>query len=164
MVNFRFHVVSIIAIFLAIAVGTVMGATFVGRGVVENLQNRIDAADKTSTDVRAKNEQLSGQADATARYIDETQGYAVGRSLAGVTVNMVAERGVDGATVDKQAQLLRQAGATVPGIVWLEERWKLNETAQLSALRDATGLTTRALTPEVMIRRAALASRLRRVT
>src|SRR6478609_2072541 len=147
MVNFRFHVVSIIAIFLAIAIGTVMGATFVGRGVVENLQNRIDAADKTSADVRARNEQLTAQADATTRYIDETQGYAVGRALAGATVNIVAERGVDGATVDRQAELLRQAGATVPGVVWLEEPWKLNETSELVALRNATGLSNRAPTP-----------------
>ena len=42
MIHFRFHIVSIIAVFLAIAIGTVMGATFVGRGVIDRLQNRID--------------------------------------------------------------------------------------------------------------------------
>jgi hypothetical protein len=146
MVNFRFHVVSIIAIFLAIAIGTVMGATFVGRGVIENLQNRIDHADKTSADVRAKNEELQAGADQSSKYVDETQNYAVGRSLAGVRVDLVTERGVDNTTVDRQADLLRQAGATVPGVVWLEDAWKLDDPAELTALRDATGLTNRTAT------------------
>jgi hypothetical protein len=147
MVNFRFHVVSIIAIFLAIAIGTVMGATFVGRGVIDNLQGRIDRVQHNADLEHEENARISSDNENQAKYIEETQGYAVGRSLAGVTVNMVAERGVDGATVDRQAQLLRQAGATVPGVVWLEESWKLNETSELTAMRQATGLSNRAPTP-----------------
>jgi hypothetical protein len=147
MVNFRFHVVSIIAIFLAIAIGTVMGATFVGRGVVDRLQNRIDDVEKTSNEVKADNEALQASADETARYVDQTATYAVGRSLAGVRIDLVAERGIDGATVDRQADLLRQAGATVVGVAWLEDAWKLEQPEQLRALRDATGLSNRAPTP-----------------
>lgn len=144
MVNFRFHVVSIIAIFLAIAIGTVMGATFVGRGVVDRLQNNIDAVEKTSNDIKAKNEQLESDADQVAKYVDETQAYAVGRALAGVSVDLVVERGVDGTTVDRQAELLREAGATVPGVVWLEDSWKLDDADQRNAMRTATGLSNRA--------------------
>ena len=147
MVNFRFHVVSIIAIFLAIAIGTVMGATFVGRGVVENLQNRIDTVQQNSNDVKAKNERLEGDAEQTSKYVDETATYAVGRALAGARIDLVAERGIDGATVDRQAELLRQAGATVPGVVWLEDSWTLYDPQQRSAFRDATGLTNRAAAP-----------------
>jgi hypothetical protein len=147
MVNFRFHVVSIIAIFLAIAIGTVMGATFVGRGVVENLQNRIDRVEKTRNDVISENESLQEAADQSAKYVDETQGYAVGRALAGVIVGLVAERGVDAATVDQQAQLLRLAGATVPGVVWLEDTWQLSDPDQRTAMRTATGLSNRAPAP-----------------
>src|SRR4051812_9585891 len=147
MVNFRFHVVSIIAIFLAIAIGTVMGATFVGRGVIDRLQNRIDTVQQNADEARTKNDQLQGEADDTARYADQTAGYAVGRSLAGVRVDLVAERGVDAATVDQQAELLRQAGATVPGVIWLEESWKLDDNDELSAMRTATGLSNRAPRP-----------------
>jgi hypothetical protein len=147
MVNFRFHVVSIIAIFLAIAIGTVMGATFVGRGVIDRLQNRIDTVQQNADDARTKNEELRAEADENGKYVDQTSNYAVGRSLAGVRIDLVAERGVDGGTVDRQADLLRQAGATVPGVVWLEDSWKLTDADQLSALRDATGLSNRTPTP-----------------
>lgn len=147
MVNFRFHVVSIIAIFLAIAIGTVMGATFVGRGVIDNLQGRIDRVQRNADQEHEENARLSAANDQQAQYVDQTAGYAVGRSLAGVRIDLVAERGVDGATVDEQADLLRSAGATVPGIVWLEESWKLNSADEQSAMRAATGLTNRAPVP-----------------
>ena len=98
MVNFRFHVVSIIAIFLAIAIGTVMGATFVGRGVIDRLQNRIDTVQQNADDARTRERAAQGRRPTqTAKYVDETRDYAVGRSLAGVRIDLVAERGVDGA-------------------------------------------------------------------
>jgi hypothetical protein len=147
MVNFRFHVVSIIAIFLAIAIGTVMGATFVGRGVIDRLQNRIDHVERTSSDVQAENDRLETAANQNSKYIDQTSTYAVGRSLPGVRVDLVAERGVDGGAIDEQADLLRAAGATVPGVVWLEESWKLDTPDEVSAMRTATGLTNRAPAP-----------------
>ncbi len=144
MVNFRFHVVSIIAVFLAIAIGTVLGSAFVGRGVVDRLQGRIDEVQKNADEARAENEQLKSDAAATDRYVDQTAAYAVGRSLPGVRVSVVAERGVDGGVLDAQATLARDAGAVVPGVVWLEERWGLDRAEDLTALRDATGLSTRA--------------------
>ena len=42
MINFRFHVVSLIAIFLALALGVVIGAGVIDRGVVDALDNRLD--------------------------------------------------------------------------------------------------------------------------
>ena len=35
----------------------------------------------------------------------------------------------------------------MPGVVWLEESWKLGDADEQSAMRDATGLTNRAPTP-----------------
>jgi len=143
MVNFRFHVVSIIAVFLALAIGTVLGSAFVGRGVIDNLQGRINTVQKAADDTRDRNEHLKSDIDVLTRYTRQTANYAVGRSLAGVRVDLVAERGVDGGAVDAQATLLRQAGATVPGVIWLEPRLKLTSRADQADLRTATGLTNR---------------------
>ena len=45
MINFRFHVVSLIAIFLALALGVVIGAGVIDRGVVDTLNNRLDSVE-----------------------------------------------------------------------------------------------------------------------
>ena len=144
MINFRYHVVSILAVFLALAIGTVMGASFVGRGLIDNLQGRIDergAARPTRRTPRMSDS--SARTTNSNKYVDETQLFAVARSLVGVRANVVAERGTDGGTVDAQVALLREGGGTVPGVVWLEEKWSLSEPGSAGELRAATGLTNR---------------------
>ena len=42
MINFRFHIVSLIGIFLALALGIVIGAGVIDRGIVDTLDNRLD--------------------------------------------------------------------------------------------------------------------------
>ncbi len=143
MINFRYHVVSILAVFLAIAIGTVMGASFVGRGVIDSLQSRITRVQRLTDAQRDRNDKLQGEIGKLGDFVDETAGYTVARSLTAVRVNVVAERGTDGDAVDRQGGLVRQAGATVPGVVWLEDSWKLESADAAAALRAATGLTTR---------------------
>jgi hypothetical protein len=143
MINFRYHVVSILAVFLALAIGTVMGASFVGRGIIDNLQKQIDTVSGHADTVQAKNEKLQGENDQLNKYVEQTQLFAVARSLVGVRANVVAERGTDGGTVDDQVTLLRQGGSTVPGVVWLEDKWTLKDPGSANELRAATGLTNR---------------------
>ena len=143
MINFRYHVVSILAVFLALAIGTVMGASFVGRGVIDRLNERITSVRKNADGIKAANSKLQNEVDELGAYRDETASFTVARSLTGLRVNLVAERGVDSAVVDKQATLLRQGAATVPGVIWLEDVWKLDSAEAMASLRTATGLTAR---------------------
>ncbi len=143
MINFRYHVVSILAVFLALAIGTVMGASFVGRGVIDRLNERITSVRKNADGIKAEDAKLQGQVDKLSSYRDETASFTVARSLTGLRVNLVAERGVDSAVVDKQATVLRQGAATVPGVIWLEDIWKLESADAATNLRTATGLTTK---------------------
>ena len=143
MINFRYHVVSILAVFLALAIGTVMGASFVGRGVIDRLNEGITRVRKNADGIKMENAKLQGEVDKLSSYRDETASFTVARSLTGLRVNLVAERGVDGAVVDKQATVLRQSAATVPGVIWLEDIWKLDSADATANLRTATGLTTK---------------------
>ena len=53
MVNLRYHIVSIVAVFLALGIGIVMGSTVVDRGIVDVLNRRVDGVEKTLKAVRA---------------------------------------------------------------------------------------------------------------
>ncbi len=153
MVNFRFHVVSILAIFLAIAIGTVMGAAFVGRGVVDSLQTRIDTVDRNRQQVESENRTVVSQRDELQRYVDQSAPITVQGRLEGVRVDVVAQRGIDSGVVDAQVESLRGSGAIVPGVLWLEDSWQLAEAGSAADLRAATGLTQRS--PGVLRRDAA---------
>ena len=59
MINFRFHVVSLIAIFLALALGVVIGAGVIDRGVVDTLNSRLDRVEAKSDRIQSANNKLS---------------------------------------------------------------------------------------------------------
>ena len=61
MINFRFHLASLVAIFLALALGVVIGAGVVDRGVVDALDNRINTVEDRANDARAENDELKSQ-------------------------------------------------------------------------------------------------------
>ena len=81
MINFRYHVVSIIGIFIALAVGVVLGAG--------PLQSRIQAGVSTSSSTAATDPQLSAQADAEAAGLKALASSALSGSLAGAKVALV---------------------------------------------------------------------------
>jgi hypothetical protein len=144
MINFRFHIASLIAVFLALALGVVMGSTVIDRAIVEGLRDQIDRVKDNQDAVQAQNSTLEAERDQLNDYVDQTAPWAVDTQLTDQAVAIVAERGVDEDTVKAQAALLRQADGVVPGILWLEEPWNLGgDGASADALRTALGSTTR---------------------
>ena len=58
MINFRFHLASLIAIFLALALGVVVGAGVIDRGVVDTLNSRLDSVERKSDRIQGENDVL----------------------------------------------------------------------------------------------------------
>ncbi len=139
MISFRFHVVSITAVFLAIAIGVVVGTTYVDGAIVDGLRNRIDAVEENLDERRAENDRLEGELGRAGAYIEASAQYAVTDRLTGVPVLLVATRGIDEGVVEQTALLARQAGGVTPGIVWLESPWGLESDDQRAALADIVG-------------------------
>jgi hypothetical protein len=93
MISFRFHVVSITAVFLAIAIGVVIGSTYVDDGVVTPLRNRIDTVNERADEARAENERLEGELATARDVIGLSADYAVSDRLTDVPVALLAVRG-----------------------------------------------------------------------
>ena len=143
MINFRFHIVSLIAVFLALAVGIVMGSTVINTAIVDQLRREIKRVEKSADDQRAENNQLRDERDRLQSFVDDSARSSVTDSLKDRPVTTMALRGVDDDTVKKQVALLQDAGSTTEGIVWLEDAWDLSTPDQVTALRQATGSTAK---------------------
>lgn len=142
MISFRFHLVSIVAVFLGIAIGVVVGSTFVDRAIVDGLQDRIDTVEENLDQRRAENDQLQSENGRLADALAAATPFAVSGRLDGQAVLVLAVRGVDEDTVDRLVELARQAGAEAPGILWVEPSWALadrDEAAQLAELAGIAG-------------------------
>ncbi len=140
MISFRFHVVSITAVFLAIAIGVVVGTTYVDRAVVDSLENRVDRVSRNLDERKAENDRLEAELDQTRAYAGVSADFAVTDRLTGVPVLLLAARGIDEDVATETLALARRAGAVVPGITWLEERWSLESDEDRAALATATGI------------------------
>lgn len=139
MINFRFHIVSIIAVFLALALGIVMGATVVNRAIVDRLNDRIDTVEANANKRKAESDQLRSEVGQLHGYIDSAKDFAVAGRLDGVTVATIATRGVDDDPVKQTVGLAQRAGAQNLGILWLEEKFTLGDNDALRQLGDILG-------------------------
>jgi len=139
MINFRFHIVSLIAVFLALALGIVMGATVVNRAIVDRLNSRIDTVEDNANKRKAESDQLRGEVGQLQQYIDGTKDFAIAGRLNGVSLATIATRGVNSDAVKQTVQLAQQAGARAPGIVWLEGKLTLSDPDTLRELGELLG-------------------------
>jgi hypothetical protein len=138
-INFRFHLVSLIAVFLALALGVVMGYGVLGQPTVKGLQNRIDAVEARANRIRLENDQLRDAVDQLNGFVGDSSRFVITDRLDGARVLPIAIRGVDGDDLVATAELARQAGADAPGILWLEDRWALKTDDDVRALAAAIG-------------------------
>jgi len=160
LINFRFHLISLIAVFLALAVGVVMGYGVLGQPTVDTLQRRIDNVEDRANRVRSENDQLRAENGRLSESMKAVGEFAATDRLANKTVVPVAVRGVNDDLVGDTVRLARGGEATVPGVVWLEEKWGLtndDDAAELAAI-VGTQSTSRASVRDAAAK--ALASRL----
>ena len=85
MINFRFHVVSLIAIFLALALGVVIGAGVIDRGVVNALNNRLDSVEAKSDRIQGENDVLTERNSRSTSMIGDLQPFAVTAACSATT-------------------------------------------------------------------------------
>lgn len=159
MINFRFHLVSLIAVFLALGLGILVGSTVVDQVIVDRLDTEIKAVRHDSNAANAQNNQLKSELAQSNDLLKQSASFLVEDRLQDVPVAIVADKGVDPGATRALLTMLRSAGAIAPGILWLEDSWKLSADKDLSALQAATDTTG----TDAATRAAALAAFARRL-
>src|SRR4051794_28820633 len=106
MINFRFHLVSLVAVFLAMGLGIVVGSTVIDQKIVDRLDSEINRVSKDNDARRAESKQLAQQNSQQQDFVDLIAPYVVDGRLDGQSVAIVAERGIDGGVVKKTETLL----------------------------------------------------------
>jgi Copper transport outer membrane protein, MctB len=124
MISFRYHVVTIVAVFVALAVGILMGSTLLDQGLVSEYQRRTSS--------------LSGRVDQLTQRVNDQQtlmailqsfttsarGPLVADRLIGSRVVVVTEEGVNLSDLNAVRQTLSGsggAGATIDGVALLSK-------------------------------------------
>ncbi len=140
MINLRYHIVSLVAVFLALAVGVIAGTTVINDQVVKGLER----SDKTLRNALATqldaNGVLKGQINLWERWGNTIAQRIEKDALKGRTVLLVLSNGVDGKIVSNVQNALTIAGATSGGSITFSNRWNLNDDTIRQQLASTLGL------------------------
>ncbi|MGD9525934.1 copper transporter [Pseudonocardia sp.] len=134
-ISMRYHAISLAAVFLALALGVVLGAS----GVSDRLLHAV-AVDRDDLAVQvqeltAENDRLTGAQRAADEFAARTGAATVRGSLTGQTVVLVT-LGADAADRDAVVELAKAAGATYTGEVGLTDA--VADPARAAQLRELT--------------------------
>jgi hypothetical protein len=123
MIDFRYHLVSLVAVFLALAVGIVLGAGPLKEPISESLSQSVQ---QLRQDRDALGDQLKTAQAATRNrdtFIGDVQGQLVANQLSGRAVVLVTLPGADADAVRPLTQALTDAGARITGRIDVRDAW-----------------------------------------
>ncbi|HEY7661058.1 MAG TPA: copper transporter [Actinomycetota bacterium] len=142
MISLRYHIVTIVAIFLALAIGLLGGGAFVQPALQEELENQTarlqrdnDALREQIDDLRAELAGLSAFAEAAAPYLTESR-------LAGTPVVLVTQTGVEEEVLAEAQAALANAGAQIVTTVSATEALASDDPATQEQLALMLGAPT----------------------
>lgn len=149
MISMRYHIVSLAAVFLALALGIVLGATKLSSPLLNDL--RSDNADLSSQqgELSTANDQLNQRIAADEKFAGSVGALTVRGTLPNTNVVLVTTASADPNDRDAVLSLLNRAGATVTGQIQLTNDF--SDPLRADQLRQvaATTLPTGAQLPEV---------------
>jgi hypothetical protein len=129
-IDFRYHLVSLIAVFLAVALGIVIGTTQLNGPVLTNLQGQVTALQADKRGLEDHTQQLQTELDGVGSFDEAIGPTLVANSLAGRSVLLVvASPDVQTDVVEGLTALLGSAGATVTGTIRLSDTYADAATA-----------------------------------
>ena len=115
MITFRYHIVSLVAVFLALAVGIVVGTTALNGPVTSDLRRQVDDLKKTRSQLAGQTKSLQGEVDSATQFATAFGPQIVAGSLKDQSVLVVVLPGVSSGVQDGIDADLQAAGATVSG-------------------------------------------------
>jgi hypothetical protein len=128
MVNFRFHLVSLIAVFLALGVGIIVGSTVIDQATVQGLERNVKSLTGQRSDARQERDEARQSLSRWQKFDAELPAEVLAGRLTDVPVLIVAVEGVDPKLTERLHQWLATATADDLGTLTL--------TAKLSLTAD----------------------------
>ena len=123
MIDFRYHIVSIVAVFLALGLGLLVGATALQPTALGGLISLSQREHQQIGAALATNRQLNRQLDSNDQWAQANAPQLLHGLLAGERVVVVEAPGASSQVVSGVSDSLAEAGATVSGQVQIQDKF-----------------------------------------
>src|SRR5690348_2493943 len=134
MISMRYHIVSLAAIFLALALGIVLGATKINSPLLAGLQGENTQLSSQRADLATQSEELKDRVSSDAKFASSIGPLAVRGTLPNAQVVVITTDTADPADRDGVLSLLSHAGAVVTAQIQVTADF--SDPARAGQLRD----------------------------
>lgn len=117
MISFRYHLLSIVAVFLALALGVVAGTTVIDQGLVDRLEQQTANANRSAELARDKAGASGAELSRAVGFTDQALPLLTAGKLAGARIVLVTDEGTDKEVVDSVENSVATAGADVTAVI-----------------------------------------------
>lgn len=142
MITFRYHVVTLVAVFMAIGLGVLFGATFIDQNIVDSLRATQARLGDRNEALRGRIVSLEDQNEALLAFTGTTRDLVVPGALQDVPVVLVTFESTPGEALDSVRDTLTLAGARIDGQLTLSNRLDLRSAGAREAVAATLGLST----------------------
>ena len=122
MINFRYHVVSLTAVFLALAIGLVVGTAALNGPVADSLRANITALNKDNSNKRDQVNQYREQLNSSQNFATELAPTVLNGKLTGRKLLVIALPGSD-PYLEGVSSMLTVAGATITARITMQDKF-----------------------------------------
>ena len=151
MIDFRYHLVSIVAVFLALAIGIVLGSTELQGNTIDVLRTSSNQLKNEYDQVNAERETAQAEVGTYQTFLTTAEPRLLANELPGDRIVLVTEPGASSTVISGVKQAAADAGATVTGQVAIQPKFNdlsgttessLNQINSDLATADSTSLAT----------------------
>jgi len=128
-IDFRYHLVSLVGVFLALAIGVVLGAGPLRDSIGDTLSGQVDLLREDRLQLQSQVDDLAAQLDARDAVLTSLAPVVAGSALSGTSTVVVALPGADPEVVADLAGAVEDADGSVSGVVQVEDEWIAPESA-----------------------------------
>jgi Copper transport outer membrane protein, MctB len=122
-IDFRYHLVSIVAVFLALAIGIVLGSTELQGHTIDGLRSLSSSLTNQLNAARTDRDSYKTLSDASDSFLTAAEPKLLNGTLSGQRLVIVTEPGAPSSVVNGVKQAAGIAGATVTGTLALQPRF-----------------------------------------
>ena len=141
MISFRYFLITIVAIFLALGLGVLAGSTVLEQSLVDGLQAQTDRLQADLSDLRGQATDQRVELDKLNEYSDAVLPVLARGRLVGRQVLVITDQGaIDDGLSDRVIDALRTADADVLAALRIDPRMSASSAATRNALAEAIGV------------------------
>jgi hypothetical protein len=133
-IDFRYHLISIIAVLLALAIGMLAGSGFLGGPLLADLRHRLNNIEDSNRGLQKDVALLRKTTQDDLGFAQATEPWLVQSALAGHAVVLFEPQGTNTAASDGVVSAMVDAGGTVTATINLTDKFSLSDPTSLNQL------------------------------